>query len=200
MKTPTLIVSLLLSGLTYSASAVGILTGPIVNPANGHSYFLLESSSWPDAQAQAVQMGGNLATIRSAAENQWVYDAFAAYGGVQRFLWIGLNDRAQEGTFVWASGENAPYRNWLNSQPDAWSSAEDCVQMFPANAPHGPGSPARPPGTWNDIDGSTGNPYPDDTWGNVFGPDYGVVEIVPEPGTAGLVALGAALLVCRKRK
>ena len=66
--------------------------------------------------------------------------------------------------------------------------------MFPANVPHGGGSPARPPGTWNDIDGSA-NPYQDDPWGNVFGPDYGVVEIVPEPSTLSLTLISAALAV-----
>src|SRR5262245_19715924 len=49
-----------------------VAAGPIVNPANGHSYLLLSPSTWTAAEAESVSLGGSLATIDDAAENQWV--------------------------------------------------------------------------------------------------------------------------------
>src|SRR5688572_11605998 len=114
MKTRVLANILLLAFGCSVQSAV--LTGPIYNPATGHNYFLLGQSSWLTAQAEAQSLGGHLATINDAAENTWVTSTFI--GGQERALWIGLNDVAQEGVFVWASGETASYRNWEPGQPD----------------------------------------------------------------------------------
>ncbi len=58
----------------------GILSGPVLNPANGHIYYLLSQNTWSNAEAEAVSLGGHLATIRNAAENQWVYSTFADFG------------------------------------------------------------------------------------------------------------------------
>src|ERR1019366_2450080 len=59
-----------------------------INPANGHTYYLLASSDWTNAENTAVSLGGHLATIRSLAENNWVWNRW----GTNRNLWIGLHD------------------------------------------------------------------------------------------------------------
>ena len=46
---------------------------PIVNPGNHHSYLLLDTSTWKEAEAEAVRLGGHLATIRNPAEEDWVF-------------------------------------------------------------------------------------------------------------------------------
>jgi len=66
MKT---ISALLIAGFGLSAHA-SILTGPVVNPANGHVYYLLSQNTWSNAEAEAVALGGHLATIRNAAEDR----------------------------------------------------------------------------------------------------------------------------------
>src|SRR5881628_2529702 len=102
--------------VAFSASArAGILAGPVVNPANGHSYYLLSQNSWSNAEAEAVSLGGHLATIRNAAEQEWVFSTFNAYGGA---LWIGLTDRDEVFSFRWVSGEPFSYTNWGGGQPD----------------------------------------------------------------------------------
>ena len=79
-------------GLSARAS---ILTGPVVNPANRHVYYLLSQNTWSNAEAEAVALRGHLATIRNAAEDRWVYSRFGAYGGA---LWI-LTGRAASRVF-----------------------------------------------------------------------------------------------------
>jgi hypothetical protein len=146
--------------------------GPIVNPANGHSYYLLAPATWADAESEAVTLGGHLVTVGDANENTWVWETFApsSFGPV----WIGLGDAAQEGTFVWTSGEPAAYLNWWTAggQPSNDGGIENYVEMNNY--------------VWNDNTG--------------IAILHGVVEVVPEPAVAGAwAALATIALVWRRR-
>src|SRR5882757_2560053 len=90
-----------------------VLDGPQVNPANGHIYYLLTPAPWTTSENAAVSLGGHLTTINDDPEQVWVFNTFGTVGGVDRSLWIGLNDQAVEGNFVWASGETSAYTHWL---------------------------------------------------------------------------------------
>jgi len=119
-----------------------VISGPIYNPANGHYYYLLAENTWTASEVEAVAMGGHLATVRNQAENNWIYTQFSQFGGVSRGLWIGLNDAAQEGDFVWASGEPVSYFNWGSNEPVNQNELDDYVHLF------WPGDPRVP--QWND--------------------------------------------------
>jgi hypothetical protein len=177
-----LMTMLVFFGGTGIALAIPV-SGSIINPANGHSYFLLEQDNWTNSEAEAITLGGHLATINDAAENDWVYDTFSFFGAVKRDLWIGFNDAASEGDFVWASGELIPFTNFGTGEPNDGAplsppTSEDFVfilaQPFPPiNARE-----------WNDA--------PD-----VVAGIYGVVEVVapapvPEPST--MILLGTGLI------
>ena len=130
-----------------SVRAAAILAGPVYNPATTHSYFLLTSSPWTDAEALAVSMGGHLVTVNDAAENDWLLSTFSNFGGQPRALWTGLTDAAQEGVFVWSSGEQVSYTHWESGQPDdgaGFYPHEDYVLIWPSPGP-------RSPGYWNDY-------------------------------------------------
>lgn len=117
----------------------GILTGPIVNPANGNSYYLLESATWIHSQAEARQLGGNLATINNAAEDDWVVNTFRNFGGTTRNLWIGLNDARTPDSFEWVSGDPSTYRGWANGQPDNFFGGQIYVAITPTGFLRGEG-------------------------------------------------------------
>src|SRR5690348_16727520 len=130
-----------------SVQAAGILAGPVYNPATTHSYFLLTSSPWTEAEAAAVSLGGHLVTVNDAAENDWLLATFSNFGGQSRALWTGLADTAQEGVFTWSSGEPVTYTNWETGQPDDGGGIyphEDYVLIWPSPGP-------RSPGYWNDY-------------------------------------------------
>ena len=40
-----------------------VLSSPIVNPANGHIYYLLSQDDWTNSEAFSQTLGGHLATI-----------------------------------------------------------------------------------------------------------------------------------------
>jgi hypothetical protein len=137
------------------------MAGPVVNPANGHAYYLLAKSTWSDAEAQAVRLGGHLATIRSAQEDQWIFSTFEPYGGA---LWIGLTDREKAFSFTWTSGEPVSYTNWGGGQPDNGNGVELYVHMLPR------GHYAA--GKWNDYANA------ETVLAEQF-PLYGVAEVSP---------------------
>lgn len=180
-------------------SAAALISGPVFNPANGHSYYLTGQDNWTGAQATATGMGGALVTINDAVENQWVFNAFSNFGGVNRLLWIGLYDQSQlnpssSSSYLWVNGESSSYRNWNAGEPSAWTPDEFYVYMYP-NGYDGVDS-TRTPTTWNtyrnlSTEFGGGSPWPNT-------PLYGVVE-VPEPSVIALVVLGRFLCYRRSR-
>jgi len=116
-----------------------VVLGPKINFANGNLYYLLDRSIWPKAELKAVALGGHLVTIDDAAENQWVFATLVSAAG-PRPIWIGLNDLAVQGTFVWVSGQPVGFTAWGAGEPNNLGGTERYVEMF-AGAP-----------IWNDND------------------------------------------------
>ena len=174
----------------WQASASATVISTQVYNTNGHIYHLLATSSWPDAEAEAVTLGGHLVTVNDSAEDAFVYSTFGpaaiahspATGKVN--LWLGYNDIASEGNFAWVSGLTSNYTDWFNDQPQDNFGDEDYVGIRVRGS-----SGAIPVGHWIDIvsDGRLGDL------------NYGVVEVdgmgpgAPEPSTFLLATLGAAL-------
>ena len=79
---------------------------------------------WEGAQLKARGLGGNLVTINDAAENQWITSRYAPISFDQCGLWIGLNDKRNNGTWKWSSGERSSYRNWLPAGTPGYRRAE----------------------------------------------------------------------------
>lgn len=151
--------------LTTNNISPQVIAGPITNQANGHIYYLLANSTWTEAEAKAVTLGGHLATINDAAENNWVLSTFANYGGAAHSLWIGFNDVQQEGTFGWSSGEPVSYTRWLSGEPNNANGGENYVII----EGYDPSYPSQY-GYWVDTKNIT-------TAGGTLPPFYGVVEI-----------------------
>ena len=100
----------------------------VVRPENGHAYKRIQCADWKDAQAQAAAEGGYLVTINNEAEQKWLQ---AVFGGQPS--WIGLNDIAQEGQWIWDNGEPLTYTNWGLQEPgDTSIGEEDYVILGPS--------------------------------------------------------------------
>lgn len=102
----------------------------IVNPNNHHSYLLLDAATWKDSEAEAVALGGHLATIRNQAEEDWIFKTFSSYGGDRHLLWIGLSDIAKKFHFSWSSGESVSYTAWARGEPNNAHDREDFVAIY----------------------------------------------------------------------
>ncbi|MEX2112946.1 MAG: lectin-like protein [Pirellulales bacterium] len=145
--------------------AAPLATPWTVNPDNGHWYALTANYSWVRSEVSARQNGGHLATIRSQAEQDFVFQTFGNWAGTLRLLWIGLNDARSEGQMSWTSGEPVAYTNWYPGEPNSGGNAnvdEDFTGIYwPTHIAEG---------KWNDFYHRNG----------AFGVQgYGVVEYDP---------------------
>ena len=101
----------------------------------GSSYYtIVDGPSWTEAEEQANALGGNLASIDSADENQYISRSFkdvnkAYYGGAadQDIYWIGLNKKS--GSWEWSDGSNFNFRNWGPLEPYEDSGINDRAEM-----------------------------------------------------------------------
>ena len=160
----------------FCLSARGtVINGPVFNPNNGRNYLLLSANSWSGAEAEAQTLGGNLATINNAAENNWVFDTFSAG---QRNLWIGFQDTNLDGIFTWVDGSPVSYTNWGAGQPNLGS--ERWVMIIQGDI--GQGQVAR---TWHDVSDS----------GGPASQIYGVVKLVGAPYCVAHAAKATATVI-----
>lgn len=88
------------------------------------------------AQAWAQNYGASLISVQSATENACIINELNTngFGGT---IWIGFNDEANEGNFVWYDQSPVIYTHWNGGEPNN-SGNEDCTQIYPN-------------GYWNDL-------------------------------------------------
>ncbi len=183
------------------AAAVSAQAAPVqwtvASGGNGHWYDYIAAPvgatgfTWDSALAHAptqsnLGQAGYLATITSQQEQDFIF-----LNVTRTTAWLGGNDRALEGTWVWQTGPEAGqaffvvgaasqpgYSFWNSGEPNNCCSGEDDLQFAWSSD-----------GRWNDH----GTPSsPNATWGYVI--EYADVPgtQIPEPTT--LVLLGSALL------
>ncbi|CAL4087978.1 unnamed protein product, partial [Meganyctiphanes norvegica] len=95
--------------------------------------FSKEALNWNNAVAACASNGGQLASLTQPAEVQ-AY-VLRTYGGNKPY-WAGGSDTAQEGSWIWLSGE--PFQDqfpWVEGEPNngvwhgGYSGEEDCLKV-----------------------------------------------------------------------
>jgi len=167
-----------LTAASFNASAA-VITSQVWS-GNGHTYYMLTSTTWSDAEVQAVALGGHLVTINNHNEQDWVYNTFAPLiePGEAQSMWIGYTDSelfgASEGSWRWINGETPSYVNWDQGEPNNYDYSgigigEDFAFMYLlAN------------GRWYDADAN--------------GIAFGVVEVALVPVPPAFLLFGSGLL------
>lgn len=108
---------------------------------DGYAVYCDEELSWEAALSTCESLLLSLLTIDDEAENAWLEAALDDPIGLDdsgNLLWIGFNDRDEEGAWTWVSGADADFTQWKSGQPDDHSDGEDCG-VFRAS------------GNWNDL-------------------------------------------------
>jgi Lectin C-type domain len=109
----------------------------------GHQYSAVTTGgpgyTWTEANAAAQALSccgvpGHLATMADANENDFIR---LNLGGVQG--WIGFNDIASEGTFVWVNGDPVTFTSWNSGEPNNSGGNENCAEISGSG------------GGWNDL-------------------------------------------------
>jgi hypothetical protein len=160
---------------------------------NGHSYDFVYSPNitWTSEDAAAMAdtwhgVNGYLATITSAAENNFLFSTFPAQAGGTQEGWLGGYQNTAspsysepDGGWQWVTGEPWNYTSWATNEPD-----NDGSQNY-----------LRGGSAWDDFQNDPSNPSVQYVSG------YFVEYAVPEPSSITIVAVAASLFAnARKRK
>ena len=194
LKIATTVAGSILWGLAAETAFSAPIQWSIEDGGNGHFYEAVlhpDGITWLDALAEAEAAGGHLATITSAAENDFVSSLFSgnpdfwlspAPGGFAIGPWIGgfqPPDAVEpDQGFMWVTGESFGFTNWAAGQPDNFNDEEEFIHFI------GIGVDNFSADTWNDL--------PNDF--SPFNPRAYILEFesVPEPSSVvGLLAFGA---------
>lgn len=136
-------------GLFVAVLAAAVLVPALARCPSGWTFsdtagercykYVGSTTSWNGAEAGCTSLGSysHLVSIHSNAENVLVYGFCEA-----RRCHIGLNDIANEGTFVWSDGTPVDYAQWHGGEPNNCCGSEDCGEMWD----RGGSTP-----TWNDM-------------------------------------------------
>jgi len=81
------------------------------------------STSWDVCETYCSGLGRKMVCIDSSATLSFVVNTFSA----STIFWIGLNDIATEGDFVWSGGCISSFRKWRINEPTGGGHAENCI-------------------------------------------------------------------------
>lgn len=183
MKT---IISIAILALGFAGSAPAAILD--LGSFAGHRYFYDTGAftSLDSARLGAQAEGGQLASITSAAENDFLISQISPLAtGNLRTAWIGLSRPTPADPFVWDSGETFAYDNWRPAGgvlPYPEPTGETAT-VFYVN------DPAVAIGYWADTYNSSAESF------------NAIYEVVPEPTALSLFGLAAiGWLTTNRRK
>ena len=97
---------------------------PIDYLQNGLLYFenleiyryelLTGKQSWADARAMCQKSGGGLSSFNNMQDYE---RALQDLSGAE-WMWMGLSDKENEGTWLWSDGNDGQWRNWDDIHPN----------------------------------------------------------------------------------
>ena len=107
---------------------------------------------WDDGRAYCKNIGGELAVIRTANDNQFIFDLLKKQNTVTEWgVWLGLYRKA-DGMFYWTDDKplmdtvedpfEGQYLAWNTGEPNNHDGHENCVHMYAQGSLQG---------KWNDI-------------------------------------------------
>lgn len=110
--------------------AVAVIGNPVKSVSyNGHTYERYdENMSWSSAKATCEILGGHLATVSNADENEAIKSLISNGSRVSYFL--GATDEETEGVWKWVDGSNWSYTNWTIGEPNNGGGSSKGVQNY----------------------------------------------------------------------
>ncbi|KAG9356093.1 hypothetical protein JZ751_000937 [Albula glossodonta] len=82
---------------------------------------------WADAEAHCLTLGGNLASVHSEDEFQFLRSLYRAHDPRENPFWIGLTDCQKKGRLMWSDGSKVDFTRWNSHEPNNHGGRENCV-------------------------------------------------------------------------
>lgn len=111
------------------------------NSANGHWYQRFDTTkTWFQAKDFCKSLGGNLASVTSVTENNFIYGNLCS--SATQWCWLGGTDGQTEGLWNWIAGSKWNYSNFAGGEPNNCNGEHYLMYFTP---------PDGRAGFWNDI-------------------------------------------------
>ena len=81
-----------------------------------------------DARATCLNRGGDLVSILSVREKNWLNNRLKALSGWAYSFWIGLNDRDMHKHFYWSDGSPVRLTAWDGGYPKDYTSQSESLR------------------------------------------------------------------------
>ncbi|XP_021374576.1 perlucin-like [Mizuhopecten yessoensis] len=92
-------------------------------------------ATWPESDVYCHAVGSDLATIETREEQHYLAGLLAANAGAYNppQFWIGGNDIAEEGNWIWLKSKtpigDQDYSNWINGDVLPVTADENCLMI-----------------------------------------------------------------------
>jgi len=116
------------------------------NGASSYAYCTFKRT-YKDTRMECQKRGGDLAVIQDQAENDTLTAQVLMLSGVASRWFIGLDDLALEGTFVWVDDSPLGFSSWGPTEPNNTGGLESCVVLYAGD------------GSWNDQQCATASEF-----------------------------------------
>uniref|UniRef100_A0A3B5AZ46 Macrophage mannose receptor 1-like n=1 Tax=Stegastes partitus TaxID=144197 RepID=A0A3B5AZ46_9TELE len=80
--------------------------------------FMVERATWPDASANCIRHGGNLASIEDPAEQTFITTNLQLFRDIQSAFWVGLY-KTHRGMWKWLDKTAMDYNNWRDEDSNS---------------------------------------------------------------------------------
>ncbi|XP_074480643.1 ladderlectin-like [Sebastes fasciatus] len=85
----------------------------------GRSFLYVQTArTWADAERKCQDYGGNLASVHSVDEQQFIQGLILSITEKNALTWLGAFDAQQEGLWLWSDGTRFKFDYWDQGQPD----------------------------------------------------------------------------------
>ncbi|KAJ8320950.1 hypothetical protein KUTeg_002537 [Tegillarca granosa] len=107
-----------------------------------YEFIIHRRENWEHAREDCKIKGGNLLSIHSIQEQNFIMSSLSSLNFLGKGVWLGLNDKVTEKTFVWDSGEPVDFEYWAKEEPGNIVNIlpvhheEDCVLLKPNDSGH----------------------------------------------------------------
>ncbi|XP_072561040.1 lactose-binding lectin l-2-like [Paramormyrops kingsleyae] len=98
-----------------------------INFKNRCFKYIAVGKTWIDSELNCLSSGGNLASIHSEEEFQFIKALIKSRDSAENPTWIGLTDSSKEGTWLWTDGSKVDFTKWNSGEPNNVNGGENCV-------------------------------------------------------------------------
>nr|ACO82046.1 C-type lectin 13 [Perca flavescens] len=91
--------------------------------------FNFQGKTWVDAEHFCKATGGNLASVHSEEEHEFLRTFIHQVSGENRRTWIGGFDSVQPGVWMWSDGSPFDYKSWAPGEPNNGGGTEHCLEI-----------------------------------------------------------------------